>query len=438
MNWFPSVLQEALKTPSLNLQECSKLGTRLWRSNRCRHRCTVGYFGQDSLMTSRIHPLDQASRSSARTYLLPISLQLGRLTAKGVKPIQPDSMRQQPVSPCPTSSSDGESFHSNLGASTEDKIFHTRKLERKEQETDIEASSVELSSPDRANLEDAAGQVVTEQVVSAQRKAPVPPSKSPRKRCRYKAPTGPKASIPRRRSSVPARRKGQDLISFHRQSCQLFQSLEGTLASSHESTSETNQTRSRQCSIPHPRPSPPCIIKTENGFAYLTSTASIPRFGSARSSRRSSSTVAAPLQTFYSSPTPATTSSSLSSLADTSSSNLEEKPISPLAFPPHRPHPTSTMSWTSVESRRLEYDKIDRSTSGLRGFWKKITPRWYHGRCPRKAFFDGKDGEAESVRRYRISLEDDDDDDDDDNEHARGCEKVKNKHRTWSCLSRSP
>jgi hypothetical protein len=287
-------------------------------------------------------------------------------------------------------------------------------------------------------------------------KTPRASSDSTRKRRRSKVPTGPKAPIPRRRSSVPIRRKGQDLISFHRQSCRLFQSLEGTLASSQDWTNAiTPQQHARHASIPTTNPPPSqCIVKTDNGFAYLKSTPSTPRYGnSPRTSRRNSSAVTPPKQ-FYNNPSPSTpstapntTSSSFSSLAGTSSSTLHEKAAFDLA--PSRPHPVSIISWTSTESRRLEYEKIDRSHSGLRGLWKKTMPRWCHGRHTRRGFFDGKSSDAGSVRRYRIDLDDEEgedqrpgkygnesDDTVDEKQLSKGSRReVKRSSRwRWSCM----
>ena len=267
-------------------------------------------------------------------------------------------------------------------------------------------------------------------------------SESSRKRRRYEGPTGPKAPIPRRRSSVPIRRKGQDLISFHRQSCRLFQSLEGTLATSQGWTGETNRPYPMQGSMPNDFPMSQSVVKTENGFAYLIYTPSSPRYGSRRNSRRNSSaTTPNPVQYAYCDGPSVftTTSSSLSSLACTSTSILDEKIRTPSEVPPRRPHPVPVLSWTSAESRRLEYEKIDRSYSGFRGLWKRVMPRWCHGRHSRRAFFDGKSSDAGSVRRYRMALDDDDAEDDDrsiaaDDENPASKSTPK-KARIWSCLS---
>lgn len=72
----------------------------------------------------------------------------------------------------------------------------------------------------------------------------------------------------------------------------------------------------------------------------------------------------------------------------------------------HEPH---TLSWTSDATRRLEYAKIDRAYSGLRGFCRKVLP----GVCfrdGRRNFWDRSDSDdvsdTDSVRRYRIRLPD--------------------------------
>lgn len=66
-----------------------------------------------------------------------------------------------------------------------------------------------------------------------------------------------------------------------------------------------------------------------------------------------------------------------------------------------RPAYNTVMSWTSDETRRREYEKIDRAHTGWRGFINKVVPRsWKHGR---RNFFSGTD-EDDSIRRFRISL----------------------------------
>lgn len=140
----------------------------------------------------------------------------------------------------PSASSPGKASCSPLTASKSIEEFHMGDSGEEVQATQVDATSIAHSSPEKVERKDAAENAVASQRSRVESTSPPGPktlkasSESPRKPCRSKTLTGPKAPIPRRRSSVPVRRKGQDLISFHRQSCRLFQSLEGTLASNHD------------------------------------------------------------------------------------------------------------------------------------------------------------------------------------------------------------
>jgi hypothetical protein len=94
--------------------------------------------------------------------------------------------------------------------------------------------------------------------------------------------------------------------------------------------------------------------------------------------------------------------------------------------PPQRPslHLPTTLSWTSDATRRLEYAKIDRAHSGLRGFCRRFLPKSCFGAPSRRNFWneradyrsregreggydddvDDDDDDADSVRRYRLEL----------------------------------
>jgi hypothetical protein len=73
--------------------------------------------------------------------------------------------------------------------------------------------------------------------------------------------------------------------------------------------------------------------------------------------------------------------------------------------------PVTIMHWTSDETRRREYDAIDRESRGIRGFWNKIRPRMFRSKSAvQRGFYDpekhGSDNtDAGSVRRYRLRLE---------------------------------
>jgi len=87
---------------------------------------------------------------------------------------------------------------------------------------------------------------------------------------------------------------------------------------------------------------------------------------------------------------------------------------------------TTTMHWTSPCTRKREYERIDKANSGLRGFFRKVTPRCVSG--PQEKFYEKDKSDAGSVRRYRM---DDVDDDDDGNEQLdRMNEKNNGRPRT--------
>lgn len=71
---------------------------------------------------------------------------------------------------------------------------------------------------------------------------------------------------------------------------------------------------------------------------------------------------------------------------------------------PIRPALSIVTSWKSEETRRIEYHKIDRAHTGLRGLSKKLLPKFCQKRCWRN-FFCGK-CDGDSVRRYRMPFSD--------------------------------
>ncbi|KAL4918139.1 hypothetical protein BDW62DRAFT_68358 [Aspergillus aurantiobrunneus] len=68
------------------------------------------------------------------------------------------------------------------------------------------------------------------------------------------------------------------------------------------------------------------------------------------------------------------------------------------------------IEWTSPSTRRREYKEIDRASSGVRGLWRRVAPRWCQFGGSRVPFFkEGEDGKANyegSVRRFRMDLPD--------------------------------
>lgn len=107
--------------------------------------------------------------------------------------------------------------------------------------------------------------------------------------------------------------------------------------------------------------------------------------------------------------------------------------------PPKTSLPPTTIDWTLPTTRRREYEKIEASSRGIRGIWRRLAPK----RCQRNsrlAFYDGDphkledDSDAGSVRRYRVSL------DDDETETSTKEEKDTNvpqrRIRGWRCFGR--
>jgi hypothetical protein len=75
----------------------------------------------------------------------------------------------------------------------------------------------------------------------------------------------------------------------------------------------------------------------------------------------------------------------------------------------HHYVPATIIHWTSDETRRKEYAKIDNESKGLRGLLNRLFPR-LTGKSKRSRFYDDKEGsEAGSIRRFRLDLDDDKD-----------------------------
>ncbi|MCJ1248778.1 hypothetical protein MMC30_005997 [Trapelia coarctata] len=97
--------------------------------------------------------------------------------------------------------------------------------------------------------------------------------------------------------------------------------------------------------------------------------------------------------------------------------------------------PCTIIDWKTPASRRREYEKIDRSTRGLRGLWRKVTPSWLRG-GKQISFYEGKDDDAGSVRRYRLDLPEEKDEKGDGHVTEReGRPRLFTVKTSWSCFS---
>ncbi|KAL4910189.1 hypothetical protein BDW74DRAFT_144605 [Aspergillus multicolor] len=166
----------------------------------------------------------------------------------------------------------------------------------------------------------------------------------------------------------PIRR--ENLIALHRESCRLFQD-----------NSLTTATVTRQLSISS---SPPISPRTARTYSNLSSPPVTP--------------------ILESHPSPALRPSY-------SSTHSKDIPIERVEVNLTTTETKPTIiEWTSPSTRRREYEKIDRASSGVRGLWRKVAPRWCQFGDKRVPFFEeSKDGKANyegSVRRFRMDLPD--------------------------------
>lgn len=77
---------------------------------------------------------------------------------------------------------------------------------------------------------------------------------------------------------------------------------------------------------------------------------------------------------------------------------------------PQKTVKSTVTNWMSNDTRKREYEKIDRSTRGIRGMWRKIAPGFLQSDQRTPFYEEGKEHEG-SVRRFRMDLPDDDDGD---------------------------
>ncbi|KAI9683629.1 MAG: hypothetical protein M1829_004933 [Trizodia sp. TS-e1964] len=161
-------------------------------------------------------------------------------------------------------------------------------------------------------------------------------------------------SIPSRRSSVNDDRENP--IAFHYKSCHLFQSL-GASFTHQNGAPGVGRTALAGADVPSPPQSQ--LPPSNSTLAYQ--------------------------QMFVGQPL-----------------HEEEAPV-----PPPSPPPATITHWLSHNTRRREYAEIDRTTRGLRGWWRRIAPSCFVQR--RLGFYDSENSSDDkgSVRRYRLDLPDD-------------------------------
>ncbi|KAE8413189.1 hypothetical protein BDV36DRAFT_39303 [Aspergillus pseudocaelatus] len=181
--------------------------------------------------------------------------------------------------------------------------------------------------------------------------------------------------------SVPSKDlepKREDLLALHRESCRLFQDSERTIPTQYE----------RASLPPTIHDSPPHTLRT------------------------SSETGSPPVSPVFPTRFP-TVSEDLTRQDNQKGPMLHTSPVTSTThdesyIPPIQTSAT-VIDWTSPSTRRREYKKIDRASSGVRGFWRRVAPKWCQFGHDRTPFFEEKDGKGNyegSVRRFRMDLPD--------------------------------
>lgn len=182
------------------------------------------------------------------------------------------------------------------------------------------------------------------------------------------------AIVPVPSSRIPPHERRESLIALHRESCRLFQDVEPERPQLHRASS-TKYMHSGRPSTDKGSSAPPSpIVSSRSSFRSEPDSpiGAVPHF---LTNRGRSNTM--PTHTM---PT-----------------------ISPSTSSIHVP--ATVMEWTSDDTRRREYEKIDRASSGMRGFWRRVAPRCFQTRDARTPFFEeGKPEREGSVRRFRMDL----------------------------------
>ena len=201
--------------------------------------------------------------------------------------------------------------------------------------------------------------------------------------------------VPTTRTSPQERR--ESLIALHRESCRLFQ--DEASASKDPLTEVHIHTRPRQQSLQR--------RASSTTYPRRDSRASDEKRNSAPSSPLAPSASFASFRFEPEAAPPFLTS------RDRSYTMPSHSNVSP-AKHHHSPStssihvPTTVMEWTSPSTRRREYEKIDRASSGMRGFWRRVAPRCFQSRGSRTLFFEeGKPEREGSVRRFRMDIPED-------------------------------
>ncbi|KAJ5824509.1 hypothetical protein N7447_006849 [Penicillium robsamsonii] len=181
--------------------------------------------------------------------------------------------------------------------------------------------------------------------------------------------------------------KRESLLALHRESCRLFQG-----DGSNRSSTETRSSLRRTASTTY-RSQREGRASTEKGSSAPSSPIA-PSYSSFRFESESTSPTSANMPHFITSRDRSNTLPSSNHHHSPSASSIHV--------------PATVMEWTSPDTRRREYEKIDRASSGVRGLWRRVAPRCFQTRGSRTPFFEeGKSEREGSVRRFRMDLPED-------------------------------
>lgn len=90
----------------------------------------------------------------------------------------------------------------------------------------------------------------------------------------------------------------------------------------------------------------------------------------------------------------------------------------------------TTMHWMLPETRRSQYERIDRANTGVRGLVRRLMPRCVSGPAPMR-FYEGETSDAGSVRRYRMDDVSDDEDERGSVTGLKGQRRKLERSTTW-------
>ncbi|KIX01356.1 uncharacterized protein Z518_09081 [Rhinocladiella mackenziei CBS 650.93] len=216
-------------------------------------------------------------------------------------------------------------------------------------------------------------------------------------------------TIPKRRSSLARRPSRKDPVTLHRQSCELFSSLDEMLALSRDitplpSVSSSRTTTGHASTIGEEIPRPDAVQRM-----YVRIDANL---ADSRPRSQSQNHFSAPRSSCsHSLPTDPVLRNSLEAISYTGSTPRDSTSSRPNGNrPAPRPVYNTVISWTSDATRRREYAKIDAAHSGVRGLLRRVLPRCLHSETARRGFFTGT-CDGDSVRRFRMDVPDELDDD---------------------------